>query len=232
MVNKIVLLLSMTLNLVLALIVFQNNRPVKALDFRDALADTPAARPSLNNSLAGVTPLPATPAVAAPVPAVAMPAPAAVAPAAVLPPPAIPAPAQATTAVSGTVPETAAGPAQAVPIKTAALIIAGDNDWKAYKQDAAEDGDVFISNIFRSRKRGEKAMAAAVRRTKARGKDILFSCVLTEKSGGVFYIIRMAPPAVHPPQVAAAHPRKSAQPYSTDLGEITSKAETEIQVMY
>jgi hypothetical protein len=71
-----------------------------------------------------------------------------------------------------------------------------------------------------------------VRRIKARGKDVIFSCVLPEKSGGVFYVIRMAPPAVHPPQVAVAPRWKSDQAYSSNLSDITSKAESEIQMMY
>ena len=84
MVNKIVLLLSMTLNLVLALIVFQNNKPLKAVDFRDALADTHTSGQLMNNSLAGLTPAPVAPVEAAQVPvAQVAAAPVPVAPAAV-----------------------------------------------------------------------------------------------------------------------------------------------------
>ena len=232
MLNKVTLLLSMTLNLVLALIVYQNNKPVKLADFRDALSDTRASGQQLNNSLASVTPALLPPAGAVPgvvEPAVA--APVAQAPAA-LPP------VEVTTTVSEIAPEAAAAPVETAPVKkpapvkTAALMIKGGNDWLAYKQDAAEDSDVFVSNIFRLRKNGEKAVVAAAKRFKASGKEILFSCVLTEKSGGVFYVIRMAPAAVHPPRAAVATRWKSDDGYSSDLGEITNKAESEIQVMY
>ena len=217
MLNKIVLLLSMTLNLVLALIVFQNNKPLKAVDFRDALSDTPTTSQLMNNSLASVTPVPAAPVAAAPV--VADPAIAVLAPAA--------------APVSEVAPVAAVAHVQTVvPVKTAALMIRGGNDWAAYKQDAAEDSDVYVSNIFRSRKRGEQAVAAAVKRTKARGKSVLFSCVLTEKSGGVFYVIRMSVPAIRPPQAAVATRWQSEEPYSNDLNAITSKAESDIQMMY
>jgi hypothetical protein len=226
MLNKIVLLLSMTLNLVLALIVFQNNKPIKAVDFRDALSDTPATSQLMNNSLASLTPAPVAQVGAVPVP---------LTPAVAAPGPLALAQVQVTTTVSDAAPEAAAVPAPvktAAPIKTAALMIKGGNDWAAYKQDAADDSDVYVSNIFRSRKRGEKAVLAAVKRTKARGKDVLFSCVLTEKSGGVFYVIRMSTPVIHPPQAVVATRWKSDEPYSNDLSAITSKAESEIQVMY
>lgn len=213
MVNKIVLLLSMTLNLVLALVVFQSNKPIKLTDFRDALSDTPTTAQLMNNSLAGIAPELVPPGDAAAVPVVPVaPALAPVLPAA----PAVePAPVTAAAPIAPVAP--------IVPIKTAALMIKGGNDWTAYKQDAAEDSDVFISNIFRSRKNGEKAVAAAVRRTKARGKNVLFSCLLPEKSGGVFYVIRMAPPEPQP---------EAEELYLSDLGEITAESESEIQVMY
>lgn len=225
MLNKVTLLLSMTLNLVLALIVYENNKPVKLADFRDAISDTHTSGQLMNNSLANLTPAPVTPVDAAQVPVAATPAVAAPAPVGL-------APVQVTTTVSDVAAEAAAEPVKTAPVKTAALMIKGGNDWLAYKQDAAEDSDVFVSNIFRSRKNGEKAVIAAVKRTKARGKDVLFSCVLTEKSGGVFYVIRMATPAIRPPQAAVATRWKSDEGYSSDLGEITNKAESEIQVMY
>ncbi len=228
MLNKIVLLLSMTLNLVLALVVLgYNSKSLKSLDYRDALSDTPATSQLMNNSLASVTPALVPPAEA--VPGIAEPVVAA---------PAALAPVEVTTTVSEIAPEAAAAPVETVPVKkpapvkTAALMIKGGNDWLAYKQDAAEDSDVFVSNIFRLRKNGEKAVVAAAKRFKASGKEILFSCVLTEKSGGVFYVIRMAPAAVHPPRAAVATRWKSDDGYSSDLGEITNQAEAEIQVMY
>ncbi len=227
MLNKIILVLSMTLNLVLALIIYGTNKPVKLADFRDALSDTPTTAQQMQNSLANATPA-AVPAVDA-APALVAPVEGAQLPVA----PGIAAPAQITAPVSAAAPVAAAAPIEPVaPIKTAALMITGGNDWRAYKQDAAEDSDVFISNIFRSRKNGERAVAAAVRRTKARGKNVLFSCLLPEKSGGVFYVIRMAPPVVHPPQVAGWSELKSSQVYSNDLSVITHKAETDIQEMF
>ena len=224
MLNKIVLLLSMTLNLVLALVVLDyNNKPLRTLNFRDAISDTPTTSQLMNNSLAGVTPVTVPPADVALIP----PSPVAVAPV-----PADLAPVEVTATVSATAPEAAAAPVKpAAPVKTAALMIKGGNDWAAYKQDAAEDSDVFVSNVFRSRKNGEKAVAAAVKRVKARGKEVLFSCVLTEKSGGVFYVIRMATPSIRPPRATVATRWKS-DAYSSDLGEITNQAESEIQVMY
>lgn len=217
----------MSLNLVLALVVLgYNNKSLKSFDFRDAMSDRPASGQLMNNSLASLTPAPVTPADAALVPVapvIAAPAPADLALA----------PVQAAPLVSEAAPVVAEAPVKtAAPIKTAALMIRGGNDWAAYRQDAAGDGDVFVSNIFLLRKNGEKAVVAAVRKNKARGREILFSCVLPAKSGGVFYVIRMAPPAIHPPQVAAAYRRKSAPVYSTDLSDITSDAESEIQMMY
>ena len=223
MLNKVTLLLSMTLNLVLALIVYENNKPVKLADFRDAMSDTQTSGQLMNNSLASLPTAPVTPIDAAPVPA---------APVAAVPATVAPAPVEVTATVSEIAHEAAVAPAPAAPVKTAALMIKGGNDWAAYKQDAAEDSDVFVSNIFRSRKNGEKAVAAAVKRVKARGKEVLFSCVLTEKSGGVFYVIRMAAPSIRPPQATVATRWKSDDGYSSDLGEITNRAESEIQVMY
>ena len=224
MLNKVTLVLSMTLNLVLALIVYQNNKPVKLADFRDSVSDTRAIGQQLSNSLASVTPALVPPAEAVPgvvEPVVAAPAPAALGPV------------QVTATVSEIAHEAAVAPVEPVaPVKTAALMIKGGNDWAAYKLDAAEDSDVFVSNIFRSRRMGEKAVVAAVKRVKARGKEVLFSCVLTEKSGGVFYVIRMATPAIRPPQATVATRWKSDDGYSSDLGEITNRAESEIQVMY
>ncbi len=221
MLNKITLLLSMSLNLVLALIVYESNKPVKALDFRDAMSDTHTSGQLMNNSLASLTPAPVAPVDAALVPVtpvVAAPEAVALVSAPVAP-------------VGEVAPVAALAPVKAIaPVKTAALLITSGNDWAAYKQDAAEDTDVFVSNIFRSRIRGEKAAAAAVRRNKALGKNILFSCVLTAKAGGVFYVIRMAPPVIHPPQVAARW--KSDNAHSSDLAEITSQAESDIQMMY
>jgi hypothetical protein len=154
-------------------------------------------------------------------------------PAAVAPVPAALAPVEVTTTVSDAAPEAAAVPVKpAAPVKTAALMIKGGNDWAAYRQDAAEDSDVFVSNIFRLRANGEKAVVAAVRRNKALGKEILFSCVLTEKSGGVFYVIRMATPAIHPPQAKVATRWTSNEGYTNDLSVITSQAESDIQMMY
>lgn len=227
MLNKIVLLLSMTLNLVLALVVLgYNSKSLRSLDYRDALSDTPATSQLMNNSLASVTPALVPPAEAVPgivEPVVAAP---------VAPAPAALAPVEVTTTVSDAAPEAAVVPVKpAAPVKTAALMIKGGNDWVAYKQDAAEDSDVFVSNIFRLRKNGEKAVVAAVKRMKAGGKEVLFSCVLTEKSGGVFYVIRMATPSIRPPRATVATRWKS-DAYSSDLGEITNQAESEIQVMY
>ncbi len=108
-------------------------------------------------------------------------------------------------------------------------MIKGGNDWAAYKKDAADDNDVVISNIFRSKRRGEKAMVAAARRSKARGKDILFSCVLPEKSGGVFYVIRLAPPSVPAPQVAALPGLKPDQSYVNEIKNITEETEAELR---
>ena len=206
MLNKIILLLSMTLNLVLALVVFgHNNKSLRALDLRDAVSDNPTSSQLMTNSLANITPVQVTPVVATPAP-IAL------------------ATAQAAAPVTEVAPVVAAAP-----VKSAALLIKGGNDWAAYKQDAVDDSDVVISNIFRSRKRGEKAVAAAVRRNKARGKDILFSCVLPEKSGGVFYVIRMAPASIPASQIALLPGMKSAQVSSNDINIITKKDETNIQ---
>lgn len=221
MLNKITLLLSMTLNLVLAIIVYENNKPVKLADFRDAMSDTRTSGQLMSNSLASVTPALVPPAEALP----GIVEPVVAAPAALVP-------VEVTTTVSEIAPEAAVAPVPVAPVKTAALMIKGGNDWAAYKMDAAEDSDVFVSNIFRLRKNGEKAVVAAVKRIKASGKDVLFSCVLTEKSGGVFYVIRMAAPAIRPPQAAVATRWQSDDGYSSDLNEITNRAESEIQVMY
>ena len=221
MLNKIPLLLSMTLNVLLAVVIVDNNsKSLKTLDFRDAVADNHNSGQLMNNSLASVIPVQAIPASETPVIA----APAAEAPAPALAPAPAPIPAQPAIAAEEALPAPAPAPA-----KSTALMIKAGNDWAAYKKDAAEDNDVFISNIFRSKRNGEKAMTAAVRRNKKLGKDILFSCVLPEKSGGVFYVIRMAPITAPAKQVATLSKTKADQAYINEIKNLTSQTETEIR---
>ncbi len=173
MTTKINLALSLTLNVMLAFVILQNNRkPVALGDLRDAVADTRVSDRAAE-----------------------------AAPAEVLPPPAAEtfqvqaAPAQVEAAPA---PTAAAVEAQA---PAPAIVVA--NDLPAYKQEMAQDRDVVVSNLFRSEKSCNRAMNAAVRRLQAAGKEVLFSCPMPATGGGTFYLIRLVSDVPEIPRLAS-----------------------------
>ncbi len=199
MTTKIVLLLSMSLNVMLAFVVIENNRkPVSLGDFRDSVADI---RPSVQPP--APAPAEAAPAEAAPIPA--------------------PQPAPAAEAVV-VQPAPAAAPAQERP-QPAPIVVA--NDWAAYRQDMADDKDVLVGNLFRSEKKAARAMDAAVTKAYASGRDVLFSCLMPATGGGVFYLIRLVPAAADVPRMASMAD-VSSRGYVKEVKLITDRTEKEV----
>jgi len=226
MTTKIALILSMSLNMVLALVLLQGTKkPVSLGDFRDAVADTRPAAHAMENALADA--VPAAAASAAPADAASMAAPVApMAPVAQAAPAELAAVAPAAAdAADEPVPSPAAAPA---PVKPAPRALVVANDWEGYKKDMAGDKDVVISNIFRSEKAGKTAMRSAVNKQRARGREVLFSCLLPATGGGMFYIIRLAQVTPDMPRVAAVQDT-DIYDYSNEMQSIMEKSEKEAQ---
>jgi hypothetical protein len=216
----------MSLNMVLGLVLLQDTKKSASLaDFRDSVADTRPAPAAMENALAGA--VPAAAAITAPAPAAAIAAPVAqVAPAELAPvaPAVVPPVAEAPAAD-----EPAAAPEVApAPAKPARSVLVVANDWEGYKKDAAGDRDVIISNIFHSEKTGKIAMRSAVNKQRARGREVLFSCLLPATGGGMFYMIRLAQTTPDVPRVASAQ-STNIYDYSNQMQSIMEKTEKEVQ---
>ncbi len=96
----------------------------------------------------------------------------------------------------------------------------------AYIKDAEGEDDVVISRIFYDRKLAKEELAREVSRLKTAGNPILFSCLLKETAGGVFYVIRLAPAQESAPQ-AAATADKGEETYVNALKQAAADAESD-----
>ncbi len=100
------------------------------------------------------------------------------------------------------------------------------SDRSAYIRDNEGDNDVVISGIFPDKSRAEKAMSEEESRLKTGGSTILFSCLLRETAGGVFYVIRLAPSSTAAIQTDVRSD-KSEEAYLTAIKEDAAGIENE-----
>ena len=99
------------------------------------------------------------------------------------------------------------------------------SEWATYVKDNEGDTDVIVSAVFPDKKTAGNALSAEESRLTTGGSSILFSCLLRETAGGVFFVVRLAPA-----QAAAALPARAAKgeaSYIAALKKAADNVETE-----
>ncbi|MEI7527506.1 MAG: hypothetical protein WCK76_01070 [Elusimicrobiota bacterium] len=100
------------------------------------------------------------------------------------------------------------------------------SDRAAYIKDAEGEDDVVISRIFYDKTLAKEELAREVSRLKTAGNSILFSCLLKETAGGVFYVVRLAPSPESAPRPAASTD-KGEEAYVNSLKQVAADAEND-----